>query len=175
MSPDPGLTVSAAVGPTSSADAVEELVARLVDLQFWLMGRDAEHPAGNLLLRLGFVRHRPSRPGLPSRYHLQEGGARMMVWPCGLLFRGPEEDCLLLRGRRPGRVAGDRLEGLFDPAGLFGSLEGAPSPSRPVLAAVSRWFAGYEENVRQIAGLAHRVPRRLAPRPALAPAEPCSP
>ena len=49
-------------------------LVRLPEVQFWLMGRDVEHPGGNLLLRLGFIRQTvPDRPW-PSRYRRAEAG-----------------------------------------------------------------------------------------------------
>ena len=152
----------------------EELaLGRVLDVQFWLMGRDVEHPGGNLLPRLGFTRQKvPDRPW-PSRYRRAEPGGYVIIWQCGLLLQGPGRGCLLLRGREPAAVTRGQLDGLYDLDGVSAAQrQGSGCPPR-TLARACRWFARYEAAVAATAGVAHRVPRPGS-APLLAPAEPCS-
>jgi hypothetical protein len=148
-------------------------VAHLVDVQFWLMGRDVEHPGGNLLPRLGFSREPAPRSGLPTRYRRETPTLRVIVWPCGILFSAEELDSLLVRGQPLAVVAGIHCGSLHNSTELVAaSVQGRPCPPT-ALGAACQWFAEYEESVRAIAGVAHRVPRPGS-RPSLAPPEPCS-
>lgn len=54
----------------------------LLDVQFWLMGRDVEHPGGNLLCRFGFTREpAPHHVGGPGRYTWTQGERVIVLWP----------------------------------------------------------------------------------------------
>jgi len=148
-------------------------LGHLLDVQFWLMGRDVEHPDGNLLLRLGFTRERSPSPGLPSRYHRRDAEGPVVIWPCGLYLSTPDHDCLLVRGRPPA-VVGDVDPGsMFDPAEVIAAMQrGRPCPPA-ALTQASRWLADYESAIAHTVGVAHRVPR-AGSRPSLAPSRPCS-
>ena len=151
----------------------ESPVAGLVDVQFWLMGRDVEHPAGNVLLRLGFCREPCAQPGLPTRYRREAPTVQVIAWPCGIFFGTDQLDYLLVRGHSPAVVVGIDVGLLYDPAEVFAAAACGSSCPPAAMQAACQWFAEYEESVRRIAGVAHRVPRPGS-RPALAPAEPCS-
>ena len=146
---------------------------RVLGVQFWLMGRDAEHPGGNLLPRLGFTRQRaPDRPW-PSRYRRAEADGHVVIWRCGMLLRTPEHGCLLLRGMTPAAVAGSGLDDLYDLDEVRAALRrGRPCPPAALMRA-SYWFACYEEAVAAAVGVGHRVPRPGS-MPSLAPPQPCS-
>jgi len=151
----------------------ERALGPVLDVQFWLMGRDAEHPGGNLLPRLGFARQKaPDRPW-PSRYRRAEPGGYVIVWQCGLLLQGRGPGCLLLRGRAPAAVPGGQLEGLYDLDGVAAAQRRGAACLPGALARACGWFARYEAAVSASAGIGHRVPRPGS-APLLAPAEPCS-
>ena len=147
--------------------------ARVLGVQFWLIGRDAEHPGGNLLPRLGFTCQRvPDRPW-PSRYRRTEADGHVIIWQCGMFLQAPDHCCLLLRGTTPAAVTGSQLDDLYDLA----EVRAVPHRGRPcppaALARASHWFADYETAVAAAAGVGHRVPRPGS-TPSLAPQEPCS-
>ncbi len=69
-------------------------VGPLLDLQFWLFGRDIVHPAGNRLLAQGFsLRRSPGRHDPCSAYEKSP----LMLWAFGLLWRGPDRALYLPR------------------------------------------------------------------------------
>lgn len=177
MVPDPdcarpslrSITATTTTGRWTSVSAF----VGLVDVQFWLVGRDVEHPEGNLLVRLGFAREPAPHGDLPTRYRRQTPTLRVVLWPRGVFFGTPQRDCLLLRGRSPVVVAGVDPDTVYDPTQLTAAaVHGRPCPPDGLQAACD-WFAGYEQDVAAVAGVAHRVPRP-GPRPTLAPPEPCA-
>ncbi|MFI1023307.1 hypothetical protein [Streptomyces olivaceus] len=145
----------------------------MLDVQFWLMGRDVEYSGGNLLLRLGFTRQCvPDRPW-PNRYRRAEADGNVIVWQCGMFLQASDHGCLLLRGTTPAAVAGSEVEDLYDLAQVQAAPhQGGACPAEALIRA-SHWFADYEAAVTAAAGVGHRVPRP-GPVPALAPPEPCS-
>ena len=146
---------------------------RVLGVQFWLMGRDAEHPDGNLLPRLGFTRQTAPDGLWPSRYRRAEPSGHVIIWRCGMFLQTPERGCLLLRGRTPAAVPGSRLDDLYDLDEVRAVLRrGGPCPPAALVRA-SHWFACYEAAVAAAAGVGHRVPRPGS-SPSLAPPEPCS-
>lgn len=148
-------------------------IAHLSDVQFWLMGRDVEHPDGNLLVRLGFARERAPQPTLPTRYRRTDARRPVFLWPCGLLLDGGAGSCLLVRGHEPAHVPDLDPECLYDPQEVIAELRHGRACPPEVLAHACRWFADYERAVDTTAGVGHRVPRPGS-RPSLAPEEPCS-
>lgn len=166
---DPGRALHRATGRGREGSAF----VGVLGVQFWLMGRDAEHPGGNLLPRLGFTRQRaPDRPW-PSRYWRAEADGHVLIWHCGMFLQTPGHGCLLLRGMTPASVTGSQLDDLYDPAEVKAALRrGRPCPAA-ALTRASHWFADYETAVAEAVGVGHRVPRP-GPVPSLAPPEPCS-
>jgi hypothetical protein len=146
---------------------------RVLDLQFWLMGRDVEHPDGNLLLRLGLARQRvPDRPW-PSRYRKAEADGYVLLWRCGIFLQALGHGCLLVRGRPPAAATGDQVNDLYDLAEVAAvQRRGEPCPPEG-LALASHWFARYEAAVAATAGVGHRAPHPGS-TPMLAPPRPCS-
>ena len=137
-------------------DGIEKQFVDLLDIQFWLMGRDVEHPAGNLLVELGFTRERPADPELPSRYTLADQDELAIVWRCGLLLNSARGDVLCIRGLAPRRVTYRSLHELWDPR-LVRAAHTHAAPCQPHhLADASAWFARYESAVRAKAGVEHR-------------------
>ena len=155
---------------TTQPGSGQSAFVRVLDVQFWLMGRDAEHPDGNLLPRLGFTRQNvPDRPW-PSRYRRAEAGGHVLIWQCGMFLQASEHGCLLLRGMTPAAVTDSQLNDLYDLAEVKAVLRrGSPCPPAALMLA-SQWFAHYEAAVVAAAGVGHRVPRP-GPRPTLAPPE----
>lgn len=148
-------------------------VGHLLDVQFWLMGRDVEHPGGDLLVRLGFTREPARTPHLPSRYRKKEADAAVILWRCGLFLGTADHDCLLIRGFTPVIVPGVDPEPLFAPAEVQTAAEGRQPAPLAALADAARWFAAYEASVSGTVGVGHRTPKP-GTRPALAPERPCS-
>jgi hypothetical protein len=147
----------------------ESAFVRVLDLQFWLMGRDVEHPGGNLLLWPGFTRQKmPDRPW-PSRYRRSEpDGARRH-----LAVHDQGHGCLLLRSRTPAAATGDQLNDIYDLDDVAAvHRRGKPCPPE-ALARACDWFVRYEGAVEATADVRHRVPRPGS-APKLAPTEPCS-
>jgi len=125
----------------------------LVDLQFWLLGRDAEHPGGNLLTRAGFARE-PAPPGRPgtTRYRLSRGPFTVVVWPFGIALGR----CLLPRAGEPAAWAGPPPD-IHHPNELRSLLRTASGCHPDDLARAWTWLAGWERWVDATSGLAHRT------------------
>lgn len=163
-------------GLTSVVDAIATRgdsapIAHLLDMQFWLLGRDVEHPDGNLLVRFGFLRE--PAVGAPTRYRRETGGEHLVLWPCGLLLGTADTGTLLLRGHVPADVTGLDPVPLRKLDAVLAAHRAGADCSPVALGAACAWFARYEASVRTAVGLAHRVPRP-GPRPQLAPADACS-
>lgn len=175
--------------PDALQDRSDELGLRfvsLLDLQFWLMGRDVEHPDGNVLCRIGFTREPHPEAHRPSRYTCIAPAGRVIIWPCGILLPasatsenpantdiGGSEECLVLRGCAPALVSAQNVCDTHDPAQLHAELQRGTSCPPQVLRNVCRWFSRYEQTVDTIVGIAHRTPRP-GTTATLAPPEPCS-
>ena len=173
--PRPGMTARQAPGPDGKAPRSRgnSAFARLLEVQFWLLGRDVEHPDGNLLLRLGFTRQPAPDHPWPSRYLREDAAGYAVIWRCGIFLDAPRHGCLLLRAMAPATVSRARVDDLYD-LDEVARLQRQGGPCRPgALTGAARWFAGYEASVTTTAGLAHRVPRPGS-APLLAPPEPCS-
>lgn len=145
----------------------------LLDVQFWFLGRDVEHPGGNLLCRLGLTREPAPELTGPSRYTRSGSESGVIIWPCGMLLCGSEDDCLLLRGEQPALFRDRYLRDTYDPRFVVRQHQhGRPClPGHLVVA--SRWFADYEASIEALVGTAHRAPRKGS-APMLAPYEPCA-
>lgn len=166
----PGL-IGVLAGTSTMADGTSAM-AHLLDVQFWLMGRDVEHPDGNLLQRLGFERETTAAPFAPARYRRRGPEPEVIIWRCGLMIRTPEHDCLLLRGCEPALV-GPEVAAMYNPVSV-GATRDKSSPAPPqTISAAAGWFAAYEARIVEVAGVEHRGAMPSS-RPALAPPEPCS-
>jgi hypothetical protein len=158
---------------TSRRGDAHSQFGHLLDVQFWLMGRDVEHPGGNVLARLGFRREASPEPGGRSRYCASEPGTQVVIWPCGMFLGTEHHGCLMVRGHQPTTVDGSTVAGLSDAAQVLElGREGAPAEPG-LLAHAAHWFAGYERRVEDLGGIAHRVPKP-GTAPTLAPPEPWS-
>ena len=135
---------------------LEKQFIDLLDIQFWLMGRDVEHAAGNLLVELGLTRERPTDPELPSRYTMAGHDEFVIVWRCGLLLSSVRGDVLCVRGLAPRRVTYRSMHDLWDPRLVRAAQPHAAPCQHHHLADASAWFARYEVAVRTTAGVAHR-------------------
>ncbi|MCO5222837.1 MAG: hypothetical protein M9947_14865 [Thermomicrobiales bacterium] len=140
-----------------------QTLERLVQQQFWLFGADIRRPAGNLLLQLGFERHRaPDPPHGSSCYVLADPGVGIVhLWGFGCcLTSEPAGRIFLTRHRAkvhriPDTIA---LEGLHSVPELHRLChrdeDDAGLPVRQ--AALFRWFADYERNALDHMGLPER-------------------
>jgi hypothetical protein len=139
----------------------------LVDHQFRLLGRDVEHPGGNLLMRAGFVREPAPQGRGVTRYRLRRASLTVVVWPFAMLVGR----CLLPRvdGAAAWRGAPPDLRHPQELRALLEDLD----PCRPApLARTMAWLAGWERWVEASVGLAHRAaplgPASAAPAGGLA-------
>lgn len=148
--------------------------ADLLSVQFWLMGRDVEHPDGNLLCsELGFGQERAPRRSWPSRYLRQGPEGLVVIWRCGLLLRDETRSMLLVRGLAPARITDDALTDAFDLDDVFAAWSRSEPCPQPWLTSACRWLADYEAAIAAAVGVSHRVPS-AGTAPALAPPRPCS-
>jgi hypothetical protein len=69
-------------------------VAPLLDTEFFLLGRDIEHPAGNRLAAAGFVRRRSSEERDHCSAYQRDG---ITLWGFGLHWRGADASLYLPR------------------------------------------------------------------------------
>lgn len=151
-----------------------DVFSDLLDVQFWLMGRDVEHPDGNLLCTtLGFRREPAPRRRLASRYRRTTDDLDVVIWRCGLLLADAQDRWLLVRGLAPVSVEDGCLEQVHDLEVVFDVWRSGQACREDGLGVPSRWFADYEATVSAAVGVAHRVPRP-GRRPLLAPDRPCS-
>lgn len=154
---------------TSHRGAGSELQS-LLDLQFWLIGRDVEHPDGNLLIRMGFNREpAPQTLARFSRYRRATRHEHVVLWSWGVFLQRSTTKVMLTRGGPPSTVHTPGPPDIYQPPPA-----GAGEPCSPaMLTDACAWLASYEDHVTSTAGLAHRVPRP-GPAPKLAPPEPWS-
>ncbi len=169
-------------GEAHSCHELNRSFVALLDVQFWLMGRDVEHPGGNLLCRLGFIRE-PASTGAwsgrsaPSRYTRPAAPGstepEVVIWPCGMLLVASGCRSLVVRGGIPVLAPDRGPDGLYDQAEVYAQWRRGSPCTAQALAQVSRWFARYECRVDELVGIEHRVPRPDT-APSLAPPQPCS-
>ncbi|MFY1637222.1 hypothetical protein ACN27F_28785 [Solwaraspora sp. WMMB335] len=142
------------------------VLLQLLDVEFWLIGRDVEHPRGNLLLQLGFTREPPTVGARGrSRYRRRAGDEHVVLWGWGLYLARDGIEVLLTRSGGPFAAAG--------PPDVFErpSTAGRDTSATHALVAACDWLAAYEDRVDAGAGIAHRVPRPDS-TPTAAPPEP---
>ena len=123
-------------------------VAPLLDLQFWLLGRDILHPAGNRLLAEGFERRRTSDERDHCSVYVKNPTT---LWGFGLLWR-PETSVLYVP-RKP--YAPRLLPPELDLSRVWSKRDLPPTPPPKtseeaialglLLAEVFAWLADYEE------------------------------
>ncbi len=161
--------LASALREGTDREATDSTLLGLLDLQFWLIGRDIEHPDGNLLIRMGFDRE-PAPDGLPvhSRYRWTSEGMNSVLWAWGLFFQQEGAGLLLTRGGR-GAVPLGRAPDIYVPPP---AVANSRYPAG-IITDICRWLASYEERVTTTVGLGHRVPRPGS-SPRLAPPEPWS-
>jgi hypothetical protein len=121
-------------------------VGPLLDLQFWLLGRDIMHPSGNRLLSQGFSLRRS--PGVHDHCSVYEKSP-LTLWAFGLLWRSSGQALYLPRIPYAPKL----LPGELDISDVWSKrdLPPAPSPSptdeaelRRLLGDVFLFLAWYE-------------------------------
>ena len=142
---------------------VRRFAERLFGQQLWCWGRDIQFPAGNLLIRYGFSRHRERGVDGSTCYRLDSGSRHIALWGFGIWY-----------GRRElGGIYLDRFR--FVPRwGNFESLalgihwpKDLPPCGRPhgprqwkcahrLCREMLAWIASYERWVQREAGLDYR-------------------
>ncbi|MGX6450126.1 hypothetical protein ACVU7I_18970, partial [Patulibacter sp. S7RM1-6] len=157
MNARPGL--AEVLAATAPSDDGASPIAHLLEVQFWLMGRDVERPDGNLLLRLGFVRE-PVPPGRKgsSRYRRREPDGGVLLWTCGLLLDARGVRCLLVRGHPPAVASVERTPDIYGTAEVLALLQRSPASPPAATTRALRWLADYEAAVLRAAGVGHRTP-----------------
>jgi hypothetical protein len=142
------------------------LAARLLAQQFWLFGCDIRRAEGNLLLELGFEKHRPPKGSrvTASRYtQLLPDERAVVLWGFGMYWRDPVLGGLYLSRSafNPQTRAATALPGdAWDPE----HIEGLTLPRtaleidrcRLLLGDVLRWIRDYERAIATLAGTAYR-------------------
>lgn len=155
-----GRTITPRLVLSASGASIAE---RLLGQQLWCWGRDVVYPAGNLLVRYGFSRHRAPGGDGATCYRLDSGARHIALWAFGIWY-----------GRRElGGIYVNRFQ--FVPQWAnFESLalgihrpEDVPPGVRPLgprqwkrahrlCRELLAWIAGYERWVRREAGLDYR-------------------
>jgi hypothetical protein len=138
----------------------------LLDQQLWCWGRDIARPEGNVLLGMGFRRHRPPDPrrGHGTLYTATlDGNAEVWLWGFGLLYRDPALGCVFLRRYGFDPVLIDRLPepAAHRPEDLGPLTRPATTTqlaaARALVRGVAGWVAGYEHWVAETLGLDYRA------------------
>jgi len=144
--------------------ADRHLLAELLDQQMWFLGRDFQHPDGNLLLRFGFARERPpAEVSGTSRYAIATAAGTLVLWGWGAVWRDGHPLALLLRRHGPGPRLTSALTSL-DNVWAHTALVGTPAQSdaeharlHTLLADFADWVQHYEQWVRATCGESWRT------------------
>ncbi|WP_210490936.1 hypothetical protein [Patulibacter sp. SYSU D01012] len=143
-------------------------VAALLEAQFHHLGRDAAHPDGNVLRRLGFRREAapPGRRRAVTRYVRSGPDDVVALWPFALCVA--DGDGTVLVPRR-GRASWSPLAARPDVHDLDG-LHAVRQAARPCgargLSRVCAWLGGHERAVAALVGTGHRAPAEARSRAA---------
>lgn len=141
----------------------------LLDQQLWCWGRDIARSEGNVLLGVGFHRHRPpdTRYGSSTLYRARlDSGAEAWLWGFGLLYRDPALGCVFLRryGFNPALL--DRPPELVHRAEHLGPLIRPTTATRlaacALIRGVAEWVAGCEHRVAESYGIKFRAAALVA-------------
>ena len=150
---------------------------RLFDLTMWCLGRDVNHPEGNLLLRFGVTRERrPEGQRGQSMYTATAPGCgSLRLWGFGVLCDGGGAAVFIARdGFTPRLVDVASMEWpVFDVERLHAASSWEPQAlqeqraCRASVAVLAEWLARYEQWVADGVGLSWRSAcfseRRKAP------------
>lgn len=155
MNPDL-LTAPAPTLRTQPCPRDRLLRERLVQQQFWLFGADIRHPEGNLLLELGFRRHRAahSSPG-SSCYVWCREALSIHLWGFGCCLTTSGMDRIYLSRHRAMTYRMSELvvlEALSSVTQLDDHCRGARPAEPRHEAALFRWFADYERQIHARVG-----------------------
>ncbi|WP_224361814.1 hypothetical protein [Hyalangium versicolor] len=148
---------------------------RLFETTMWCLGRDVNHPEGNLLLRRGLTRERPPEGQRGSSVYSASfsGGGGVELWAFGVLCHdGGEATFIRREGFTPLLVDVSRVAWpVFEAEALGGaqppSTDGQQRRCRAAVVTLAEWLARYEEWVVKEVGLSWRreclAQRRKAP------------
>lgn len=162
--PFPGSSPATAARGRRLGGRLARSATALLHQTLWCLGRDIQHPDGNLLLAHGFTRLRPPAdvPG-SSRYQLASPEAAVAVWGFGVWFAAPGAGSVFLRryAFRPKWHPGEAPPAAFTPIPLGQwTAPRTPAARAAVLrltAQAAAWFAAYETWVDAVAGPEWRV------------------
>jgi hypothetical protein len=125
---------------------------RLFDVTMWCLGRDVNHPEGNLLLRRGLSRERPPQGQQANSVYtawLPAGGV-LKLWGFGVLCDGCDGAVYIARdGFTPRMVDREAVRWpVFDAEGLRASREPLSFEERRAcrgaVVTLAEWLARYE-------------------------------
>ncbi|WP_224245177.1 hypothetical protein [Hyalangium gracile] len=148
---------------------------RLFEISMWCLGRDVNHPEGNLLLRRGLSRERPPEGQKGGSVYTGSlpGGGVLKLWAFGALCGDSDESIYIRRdGFTPLRVDRALVRWPVFEAEALGSAQAPSTPEeqrlcRAAVVTLSEWMGGYEAWVAREVGLSWRsacfAERRKAP------------
>lgn len=148
--------------PTPMRHCTTQLLAQ----QFWLFGFDIRRTEGNLLLHLGFDKHRPPEESrvTASRYTFTFPDDRaVMLWGFGMYWRDPTIGGMFLPRNAVTtlvRASTEMPDDAWDPMHIDSLV--APRTAleidrcRVLLVDALTWVREYETSVRAIAGAPYR-------------------
>jgi hypothetical protein len=161
---------------TRSGVSFRRRASGLFDQQLWCLGRDIQHPQGNILLELGLCQYR--EPGQPVNGCTMYSGplddeATLTLWGFGVLIVMPESPAVFIRRYdfqpkfcNPPTCPihdMDRLGSLANPVNSADVLL-----LRDRLPRLCEWFARYEHWIAETHGIMYRanvLAARAAKRP----------
>lgn len=133
--------------------------AALLHQQCWCWGCDIRHPAGNLLMEYGFVRHRHRARDASTTYLLSNESARVGLWGFGVAWM-PASGAAIFSGRYsflPVRmVTTESLEQVGRPSDLQLERRVPTAALWWSLIKLLRWIADYERWVARAAASSWR-------------------
>jgi hypothetical protein len=164
--PPPAVDTQRCVDAATAEPGGRGAIAALLEAQFHHMGRDVQHPAGNLLHRLGFTRQRPPsglRTGT-SRYVLSDGPVLVAIWPFALCIGDRRGAALLPRRGRASWWPVASQPDCFTARQMAAARAGCVACPAPLVGRAFLWLAGYEQAVDDLVGTAHREPAERSAR-----------
>jgi hypothetical protein len=142
----------------------ERHASRLLDQQFWCWGRDIRHPSGDLLMRAGFSKRKPSaRPDAGSSYTKRlESGVSLTLWGFGVCVSRPDIGAVYLHrfGFKPLMCSATTLGDIASPRelpALTPPRTGADwRAARQLVTELIAWIARYEHDIIEEYGWRYR-------------------
>jgi hypothetical protein len=138
--------------------------ARLLDQQLWCLGKDIQHPKGNVLLELGMCQHRePGQPvnGCTCYTGPIDTDCTLWLWGFGVLLTRPKTPAVFIKRYdfQPKLCAA--LARPIHDLNSLGSLQRVMNRRdvqllREMLPVLCQWFARYEHWLAETVGHKYR-------------------